>query len=88
MFRSDSAINHGGYSNNRVDELLGAAQIEQDAAKRIGFYNEAEQLVVSDAAWLPLWWGVGSVALVKLWIKGYRFSSLGVAKFKDVWIDR
>ncbi len=88
LFRSDSAINHGGYSNNRVDELLVAAQIEQDAAKRIGFYNEAEQLVVSDAAWLPLWWGVDSIALVKPWIKGYRFSSLGVAKFKDVWIDR
>jgi oligopeptide transport system substrate-binding protein len=88
LFRSDSAINHGGYSNDRVDELLIAAQIERDAAKRIGYYNEAEQLVVSDAAWLPLWWGVDSIALVKPWIKGYRFSSLGIAKYKDVWIDR
>jgi oligopeptide transport system substrate-binding protein len=88
LFRSDSAINHGGYSNSQVDELLVSAQIEQDAARRIGFYNDAEQLIVSDAAWLPLWWGVDSIALVKPWIKGYQFSSLAVAKFKDVWIDR
>jgi oligopeptide transport system substrate-binding protein len=88
LFRSDSAINYGGYANSRVDDYVISAQTEQDATSRIRHYNDAEQIVVSEAAWLPLWWGVDSKALVKPWVKGYAFSSLTVAKFKDVWIDK
>ena len=88
LFRSDSAINYGGYVNSRVDDYVISAQTEQDATSRIRHYIDAEQIVVSEAAWLPLWWGVDSKALVKPWVKGYAFSSLTVAKFKDVWIDK
>lgn len=88
LFRSNSAINYGGYANSQVDEYVMAAQTEQDATKRIEFYNDAEQIVVSEAAWLPLWWGVDSKALVKAWVKDYQFSSLTIAKFKDVWLDK
>jgi len=88
LFRSNSAINYGGYANSQVDEYVVAAQTEQDATKRIEFYNNAEQIVVSEAAWLPLWWGVDSKALVKPWVQDYQFSSLTIAKFKDVWLDK
>jgi oligopeptide transport system substrate-binding protein len=88
LFRSDSAINYGGYANSEVDEYVHSAQTEQDPARRAGYYNDAEQIIVSDAAWLPLWWGVDSKALVKPWVKDYAFSSLTIAKFKDVWIDK
>ncbi len=88
LFRSTSAINYGGYSNPRVDEYVVSAQTEQDATQRVQFYNDAEQIIVSEAAWLPLWWGVDSKALVKPWVQDYRFSSLTIAKFKDVWLDK
>jgi oligopeptide transport system substrate-binding protein len=88
LFRSSSAINYGGYANPEVDEYVVAAQTEQDATARVKYYNDAEQIVVSDAAWLPLWWGVDSKALVKPWVQDYTFSSLTVAKFKDVWLDK
>ena len=88
LFRSDSAINYGGYANPQVDDYVVQAQTEQDSVKRAAFYNDAEQLIVSDAAWLPLWWGVDSKALIKPWVKGYHFSSLTIPKFKDVWIDK
>lgn len=88
LFRSNSAINYGGYANSQVDEYVVAAQTEQDATKRVELYNDAEQLVVSEAAWLPLWWGVDSKALVKPWVQDYQFSSLTIAKFKDVWLDK
>ena len=88
LFRSNSAINYGGYANSQVDEYVVAAQTEQDATKRVELYNDAEQLVVSEAAWLPLWWGVDSKALVKPWVHDYQFSSLTIAKFKDVWLDK
>ena len=88
LFRSNSAINYGGYANSQVDEYVVAAQTEQDAIKRVEFYNDAEQIVVSEAAWLPLWWGVDSKALVKPWVQDYQFSSLTIPKFKDVWLDK
>ena len=88
LFRSTSAINYGGYANDQVDQYVVDAQTEQDATKRVEYYNNAEQIVISDAAWLPLWWGVDSKALVKPWVKDYQFSSLTIAKFKDVWIDK
>ena len=88
LFRSNSAINYGGYANSQVDAYVVAAQTEQDATKRVELYNDAEQLVVSEAAWLPLWWGVDSKALVKPWVQDYQFSSLTIAKFKDVWLDK
>ena len=88
LFRSSSAINYGGYANPQVDEYVVAAQTEQDATARVKYYNDAEQIVVSDAAGLPLWWGVDSKALVKPWVQDYTFSSLTVAKFKDVWLDK
>ncbi len=88
LFRSNSAINYGGYANGQVDEYVVSAQTEQDATKRVKFYNDAEQIVVSEAAWLPLWWGVDSKALIKPWIKDYVFSSMTIPKFKNVWIDK
>ena len=88
LFRSNSAINYGGYANDQVDEYVVSAQTEQDATKRVKFYNDAEQIIVSEAAWLPLWWGVDSKALVKPWIKDYVFSSMTIPKFKNVWIDK
>jgi oligopeptide transport system substrate-binding protein len=88
LFRSSSAINYGGYANDDVDGFVVAAQTEQDATKRVEAYNDAEQIIVSEAAWLPLWWGVDSKALVKPWVQDYAFSSLTVAKFKDVWLDK
>ena len=88
LFRSNSAINYGGYANQQVDEYVVSAQTEQDATKRVKFYNDAEQIVVSEAAWLPLWWGVDSKALVKPWVKDYVFSSMTIPKFKNVWIEK
>ncbi len=88
LFRSTSAINYGGYANDQVDQFVVSAQTEQDATKRTQYYNDAEQIVINDAAWLPLWWGVDSKALVKPWVQDYQFSSLTIAKFKDVWIDK
>ncbi len=88
LFRSNSAINYGGYANDQVDSYVVSAQTEQDATKRVQYYNDAEQIIVSEAAWLPLWWGVDSKALIKPWVKDYAFSSLTIPKFKDVWIDK
>ncbi|MBI21789.1 MAG: ABC transporter substrate-binding protein [Chloroflexi bacterium] len=88
LFRSDSALNNGNYDNAQVDKLINEAQTEQDVTKRIKLYNDAEKIIVEEAAWLPLWWGVEAKALVKPWIKDYKFYSMTIPTYQYVWIDK
>lgn len=69
-FHSDSANNESGYSNSDVDELLERARTETDEAARLELYQDAEQIIVTDAAWLTLYHGKASY-LVKPYVEGY-----------------
>ena len=86
LFRSDSSINYGSYNNKNVDNFINEAQIEQDVMSRYKLYNQAEQIIIDEAPWLPLWWGTDSKSLVKPRVKNLKFYSLSVSRFKDVWI--
>lgn len=86
LFRSDSSVNYGDYSNNKVDKLVYEAQLEQDTSRRFSLYNEAEQIIISEAPWLPLWWGTESKSLVKPRIKDLKFYPISMSRFKDIWI--
>jgi ABC-type oligopeptide transport system substrate-binding subunit len=55
LFHSQSPRNYMGYANPDVDQLLSQARVEPDLSKRVGFYRRAEQLIVDDAAVLPVW---------------------------------
>ncbi|MBI4219149.1 MAG: peptide ABC transporter substrate-binding protein [Chloroflexi bacterium] len=88
LFHSDSDANHGGYKNPQVDQVLAQARTESDSQKRTELYHKAEQLIVEDAAWVPMWFDREGFALVKPWIKGFKFTPLIVPKLKDVWIDK
>ena len=59
-FHSDSANNETGYSNPEVDALLEQARTETDEDARLALYQEAEQIIVTDAAWLTLYHGKAS----------------------------
>jgi len=87
LFRSDSQINQTKYSNAEVDRLLDEATTEQDPARRIQLYQQAEQIIVDEASWVPMWWGSSGKILVKPWIKDFNISPLGGYFLKDVWID-
>ena len=87
LFHSESPGNHGAYLNEDVNTLTEKARIEQDVAQRVSLYNRAEQIILDDAAWLPLWFDTEGRALVKSYIKGYIFTPIIVPKFKDVWVD-
>jgi len=86
LFHSESAGNHGAYLNAEVDRLVEEARVEQDVARRIELYNEAERIIVEEAAWMPLWFDTEGLALLKPRIKGYRFTPIIVPKLKDVYL--
>ncbi len=88
LFYSKSPLNHGSYENANVDRLLEQARTEQDVQERIGLYNSAEQIIVDDAAWIPLWFDGNQYMLIKSWVKGYSLSPLVVPRMRDVSIER
>ena len=87
LFRTGSSINNTNYSNPEVDALLEQANVEADPVRRVKLYQQAEEIIVEDAAWLPLWWGVEGKVLVKEHIEGLTFPPLSVPIYQYVWID-
>lgn len=50
------ASNRAHYSNSTVDKLLEDAKVEVDAKKRAELYQEAQQIIVDEAAWTFLYY--------------------------------
>jgi oligopeptide transport system substrate-binding protein len=67
-FRCGSQQNNTGYCNPDVDKLLDQAASEEDLAKRDALYYQAEQIIVNDAPWVPLFFEV-QYWLVKPYVK-------------------
>ena len=87
LFHSKSSINHGAYTNTQVDDLLEQARVEQDVVKRVELYHQAEQMIVNDAAWVPLWFTGEQYALIKPHVKGYRLTPMIIPKLKQIRIE-
>ncbi|MCX6003601.1 MAG: peptide ABC transporter substrate-binding protein [Chloroflexi bacterium] len=87
LFASNAQNNYGGYSNLEVDALLEKAGVEPDSAKSLTMYQQAEQILVDDAACLPLWFGKNYV-LVKPNVKGYNPTAMGYPKLNEVSINK
>ena len=80
-------INHGLYSNREVDRILEQARVEQDVTKRIELYRHAEELIVNDAPWIPLYYPGDRYAIVKPRIKGYRFTPMTIPKLGEIYVE-
>ncbi|MEK7247798.1 MAG: peptide ABC transporter substrate-binding protein [Chloroflexota bacterium] len=86
-FHSGSSNNDTGYSNPDVDDLLDQASGDVDAQERIDLYQQAEQLIVDDQPWIPLFYGTSSI-LVKPDVKGYEAAPFAIPSLRYVSVDR
>jgi oligopeptide transport system substrate-binding protein len=86
-FFSTSSLNDVRYNNPQVDQLLTAARTEQDATKRTQDYQQAEQIILNDAAWLPLFYDQSNV-VVKPYVKGYDIPGMIIPIYRYVSIQR
>ncbi len=87
LFHTGAQNNIGNYSNPRLDSLLDQAAVEQDPSARLQTYQAAEQLIVQDAAVLPLFFGRNYV-VVEPYVKNYVLSPLGYPLLNKVSIQR
>ncbi len=84
---SESPNNETMYSNPEVDALLEEARTEQDQAKRLQLYQQAEEIVVQDVPWIPLFHGKSN-ALVKPYVHDYFIAPFVIPNLRYVSIAR
>jgi oligopeptide transport system substrate-binding protein len=86
LFHSGADNNYGQYRNAEFDALLEAAGIEPDRETSLELYRQAEQLMVDDAACIPLAFGRNYV-LIKPYVKGYELNPMGFAMLNGVSVE-
>ena len=84
LFHSESSNNHTQYSNPEVDRLLVQARTERDQATRYQLYKQAEEIIVDEAPWIPLWHSGEQYVLIKPWVKDYHLTQLIVPRLRFV----
>lgn len=79
---------NGAHFNNPVyDQLLDQADSENDPAKRMELYQQAEDLAIDEVAWIPTYHRTSYVA-VQPWVKNYKPTLMpNGMKFLDVEVD-
>lgn len=85
LFSSASEGNYGEYSNSEVDLLLAMAAVEKNEEAGLELYRQAEQILVDEAACIPLYFG-RSYILVKPYVAGYKINALGMVKLNEVYL--
>ncbi|MCE2405490.1 MAG: peptide ABC transporter substrate-binding protein [Dehalococcoidia bacterium] len=76
LFHSESSNNHTGFSNDEADRLLELARVEPDQAARYELYRQAEEVIMAEAPWVPLWYSGEQYVLLKPSVKNYHLSQL------------
>ena len=85
LFHSESSNNHTNYNNPEVDALLEQARTETDESLRFQLYNQAEQMIIDDAPWAPLWYSGERYVLVKPNVRDYELTQLYIPKLRYVY---
>ena len=86
LFHSDSSNNHTNYSNLEVDRLLERARTETDETARFQIYHQAEQQILDDAPWVPLWYSGERYILLKPNVKDYFQTPLIIPRLRYVYL--
>jgi oligopeptide transport system substrate-binding protein len=87
LFKTRADNNWGEYSNAAVDTLLDEAAGLTNATESQAKYRAAEQLLISDAAVWPYYFG-RSYILVKPYVTGYELSPLGIPLLQNVVVQK
>ena len=85
-FHSNSPLNHNSYSNLEVDNLLEEARSASWEDRKM-IYRMAEQIIVDDAPWIPLWYSGDRMVLIKPEVEGYRLTPLITPKLRYISLE-
>jgi peptide/nickel transport system substrate-binding protein/oligopeptide transport system substrate-binding protein len=77
-----NAANYQDAGSYTAGKLMSQADVEQNQVKRMGLYNQAEQQLVNDVAWIPYVQPKG-IWRIKTYIQGFNPSSLNLLSDLD-----
>ncbi|MBM7614615.1 glutathione ABC transporter substrate-binding protein [Alkaliphilus hydrothermalis] len=80
------AGNRTFWSNDKVDELLDAARVEADPAKRAEYYSEAQEIIREEAPWVFTYNGE-NLAGTRKNVKGFKQHPAGHHKLVSVYFE-
>jgi len=86
-FYSKSSLNDIEYSNPQLDSLLERARVEREAPVRLRLYQDAEKLILGDAAILPLYFSQNHV-VVNSAVKGWIEPPMIIPRLRFVTVER
>ena len=81
------AQNISFYKSDKLHKILIQAQVEQDHAKRIALYREAQVIIHDDVPLVPIAHGVEIVPM-KDTVEGFKLDPTGRRRFTGVWLSR
>jgi len=84
-FYSKSEGNNCQYANPEVDRLLEQARVEADSEKRMELYRRAEEMIVQEAPWVPLFHGV-DYTLIKPYVKDLVITPQGTYYLRKAYL--
>jgi ABC-type oligopeptide transport system substrate-binding subunit len=87
LFHTGTANNVGSYSNPAIDAVLESARTEQDVTHRLALYRKANEMLLEDAAAIPLWYD-RTYVLVKPYVSGYSITAQGLPALEQVRLER
>ncbi len=87
LFHSESRLNGANYSNEKVDSLLESARTAE-WEQRVTLYREAEQIILDDSPWVPLWFSGERLFLIKPEVEGYHLTPMIVPKLRFISLSK
>jgi oligopeptide transport system substrate-binding protein len=77
QWETDALDNNVGYQSARFDNLVKAADVTWNRSRRMQLYNQAQQVLVADAAWIPLYIP-HQLVYVRPTVKNLRVTGYGI----------
>lgn len=85
MWTTGNGQNNSGYSNKEYDDLIYAAKVEEDAAKRTEMLHKAEDILMADLPIIPIYFYT-NVLCINPKVEGTYKSLLGQMEFRDAYV--
>ncbi|MEN8256022.1 MAG: peptide ABC transporter substrate-binding protein [Verrucomicrobiota bacterium] len=86
LFITDGGNNDSAWSNKQYDELIRQASLEQDSEKRMGFFQQAEKILLDEAPLIPIYF-YRNKSLVRPSVKNWKPNPLDRHPYKHVYLE-
>ena len=83
LMRSDATENRDGYASKAFDDLCAKADVEPDETTRMALYQQAEDLLLTDVARIPCYFGKDDI-LISTRLSGVRTNLFGLMPMSKV----